>query len=158
MKRLFLLMSFAVLWTCAARAGSPGSPEVARQAASGYEVVDESGKPLPLFFMAAYRAEFRYLQRVFHKFDLAGPGVVTDGWTKNIPEAEWPFMGFCYFGYACAALGKTDPDFRDEALAEMRWLIDALQTPRMSGFIAAHLGEPFGGDRINPSAFVHGHF
>jgi hypothetical protein len=124
----------------------------------GYEVSDENGKVLSLFSNAAYRAEFRYLRRAFHKTDLAGSAVVTDGWTKNIPEAEWPFMGFCYFGYACAALAKNDPSLREEALAEMRWLIDALQTPRMSGFITPHLGEPFSGTRINASAFVHGHF
>ncbi len=36
-------------------------------------------------------------------------------------------MGFCYFGYACVNLAKNDPSIRDEALEEMRWLIEALQ-------------------------------
>jgi hypothetical protein len=125
---------------------------------SGYVVADERGGQLPLFSAAAYHAEFRYLRHTFHKTNLNGPGVSTDGWTKNIPEAEWPFMGFCYFGYSCASLARFDPPFRDEALSEMRWLIDALQTPRMSGFIAPHLGKPFSAERINASAFVHGHF
>ena len=125
---------------------------------SGYVVEDERGGQLRLFSTAAYQAEFRYLRHTFHKTDLDGPGVSTDGWTRNIPEAEWPFMGFCYFGYACASLARFDPSFRDEALSEMRWLIEALQTPRMSGFIAPHLGKPFGAERINASAFVHGHF
>ena len=124
----------------------------------GYEVVDENGKALSLFSDAAYRAEFRFLRREFQKTDLAGSAVVTDGWTKNIPEAEWPFMGFCYFGYACAELAKNDPSLRDQALEEIRWLISALQTPRMSGFIIPHLGEPFSATQINPSVFVHGHF
>ncbi len=124
----------------------------------GYELVDEKGMALTLFSDAAYRAEFCFLRREFHKTDLAGSAVVTDGWTQNIPEAEWPFMGFCYFGYACAALAKSDPSLRDLALEEIRWLIGALQTPRMSGFIMPHLGEPFGATQIKASVFVHGHF
>src|ERR1700722_572622 len=96
-----------------------------------FEVKDEKGQVLPLFSPEAYRAEFRYLHRVFHKTDLTGPAVETDGWTYNISEAEWPFMGFCYFGYACANLAKYDPAIREEAFTEMRWLIEALQTPRL---------------------------
>ena len=149
------------LWHGQCEESQPTRP--ARKALSverrrGYEVVDENGKALPLFSDAAYRAEFRFLRREFHKTDLAGSAVVTDGWTKNIPEAEWPFMEFCYFGYACAALAKNDPALRDLALEEIRWLIGALQTPRMSGFIVPHLGEPFSATRINASVFVHGHF
>src|SRR5581483_831104 len=73
------------------------------------EVKDEKGHVLPLFSPEAYRAEFHYLHQVLHKTDLTGPAVTTDGWTYNISEAEWPFMGFCYFGYACANLAKSDP-------------------------------------------------
>lgn len=67
-------------------------------------------------------------------------------------------MGFCYLGYACADLARFDPTIRRDALAEMRWLIDALQTQRMSGFVAPHFGEPFGSNQINVAVFVHGHF
>jgi hypothetical protein len=83
---------------------------------------------------------------------------MTDGWTYNIPEAEWPFMSFCYFGYACANLAKSDPEIRDAALEEVRFVIKALQTPRLAGFIAPHFGPPFGKKDFTPSVFVHGHF
>jgi hypothetical protein len=121
-------------------------------------VVDEKGRALLLFSADAYRAEFRYLRDQFHQTDLTAPAVKTDGWTYNIPEAEWPFMGFCYFGYACANLAECDPPIRGEALKELQWLIDALQTPRMSGFETAHFGAPFGTDDIHVAVFVHGHF
>jgi hypothetical protein len=121
-------------------------------------VLDEKGLSLPLFSPAAYRSEFRYLRDEFRKTDLAGPAVKTDGWTTNIPEAEWPVMGFSYFGYACANFAKCDASIRDEALQEMRWLIEALQTPRLSGFVTPHFGEPFGADEIHVAVFLHGHF
>ncbi len=121
-------------------------------------VRDSNGNFLPLFSLAAYRAEFRYLQRVYHQIDLAGPAVETDGWTHNIPETEWLLLGLSYFGYAYANLAQHDPGFREETLAEMRWLIEAMQTPRVSGFITPHLGVPFGTNRLNASTFVHGHF
>jgi hypothetical protein len=123
-----------------------------------FAVLDEKGASLPLFSPEAYQAEFRYLRDEFKKTDLAGPAVKTDGWTYNIPEAEWPFQSFSYFGYACANFAKYDPVLRDEALKEMRWLIDALQTPRLSGFVAPHFGEPFGANEIHVAVFVHGHF
>jgi len=105
-----------------------------------------------------YRAEFRYLRDVFHLVDLDGPPVLTDGWTFNIPEAEWPFMSFCYFAYAGCNLAKNDPGIRDEALDEVRYVIEALQTPRLAGFVTAHFGQPFGKKDFTPSVFVHGHF
>jgi hypothetical protein len=105
-----------------------------------------------------YRAEFRYLREVFHRIDLDGPPVLTDGWTFNIPEAEWPFMSFCYFAYACCNLARHDPEIRDEALEEVRYVIEALQTPRLAGFVTAHFGQPFGKKDFTPSVFVHGHF
>src|SRR6185503_10632443 len=88
-------------------------------------VKDTNGHSIPLLSLEAYRAEFRYLRRTFLQTDLTGPAVVTDGWTTNIAEAEWPFMAFAYFGYACANLARLDDSFRTEALAEMRWLIEA---------------------------------
>jgi hypothetical protein len=131
--------------------GSPGS-------FFSYSVRDEKGGTLPLFSREAYQAEFRYLRRIFHQTDLTGPAVQTDGWTFNIPEAEWPFMGFSYLGYACVNLADLDPAVREDALAEIRWLIAALQKPRMSGFMAPHFGEPFETNAINVAVFVHGHF
>jgi hypothetical protein len=125
---------------------------------STFAVSDEKGVSLPLFSPEAYRAEFRYLRAELKKTDLAGPAVQTDGWTYNIPQAEWPFQSFCYFGYACANFAKYDPILRDEELEEIRWLIDALQSPRLSGFVAPHFGEPFGTDEIHVAVFVHGHF
>lgn len=122
------------------------------------EIQDEKGNALPLLSPEAYRAEFRYLRRIYHQIDLKGPAVETDGWTYNIPEAEWPFMGVAYFGYACCNLAKYDPTIRDDALAEARWCIEALQTLRLSGFITPHIGPPFGTNEIKAATFVHGHF
>src|SRR6266542_2082725 len=155
-----LLPCFALI--CLAVENEGASPtnrlaESGKQPAA-FVVTNETGRPLELFSPEAYRAEFRYLQRFFHQTDLNGPPVETDGWTRNIPEAEWPFLGFAYFGYACANLARFDPEFRDPAQAEMRWLIEALQAPRMSGFVAGHFGEPFGTNQIHASVFVHGHF
>src|SRR5579859_587691 len=112
---------------------SAPAPEAVRQTNrytnfSAFAVPDEKGGSLPLFSPEAYRAEFHCLRDEFHKTDLASPAVKTDGWTYNIPQAEWPFMGFAYFGYASANFAKYDPAIRAEALQEMRWLIDALQT------------------------------
>jgi hypothetical protein len=120
-------------------------------------VEERYAAPEPLS-LEGYRAEFRYLRDVFHRIDLEGPPVLTDGWTFNIPEAEWPFMSFCYFGYACCNLAGCDPEIRDEALSEVRYVIEALQTPRLSGFITPHFGQPFGKKDFTPSVFVHGHF
>ena len=125
---------------------------------SPFEVKDEAGHAVKLQSLEAYRDEFRYLRTVFHKTDLSGPAVRTDGWNYNIAAAEWPLMGFSYFGYACADFAKLDATMRDEALAEMRWLIEALQTPRMSGFVTPHFGAPFDPQQIHVSVFVHGHF
>jgi hypothetical protein len=123
-----------------------------------FSTLDDRGTSLALFSPEAYRAEFRYLRDEFEKTDLAGPAVKTDGWTSNISEAEWPVMGFSYLGYACANFAKCNASMREEALLEMRWLIDALQTRRMSGFVTPHFGEPFGADEIHVAVFVHGHF
>jgi hypothetical protein len=120
-------------------------------------VRDSLSAPAPLS-VDGYRAEFRYLKEVFRGIDLDGPAVMTDGWTYNIPEAEWPFMSFCYFGYACVNLAENDPEIREEALDEVHFVIEALQTPRLSGFIAHHFGPPFGREEFTPSVFVHGHF
>jgi hypothetical protein len=98
--------------------------------------------------------------------------VKTDGWESSIPDAEWPFMACCYLGYACADLVKSEPspkEYLDEMrwlieaiqtprLSEMRWLIEAIQTPRLSGFMEPHFGPPFGKDKIEVSVFLHGHF
>jgi hypothetical protein len=148
------------------QSGAPSPPPVASALTQtnrqtqlpALPVVDENGVSVMLFSREAYRAEFRYLRDDFRNVDLAGPAVKTDGWTYNISEAEWPFLGFSYLGYACANFAKYDPVIRDEALEEMRWLIDALQSPRMSGFVAPHFGEPFAADEIHVAVFVHGHF
>jgi len=119
---------------------------------------DDHGNSLPLFSTDAFHAEFRYLRTEFQKTDLSGSAVKTDGWNYNIAEAEWPFMAFCYFGYACANFAECVPTIRDDALVEMRWVIEALQTPRLSGFVTPHFGEPFGTNEIHTAVFVHGHF
>lgn len=107
----------------------------------------------------ACRAQFRYLRQALHAIDLKGAPVLTDGLSSNIAEAEWPFMAVAYYGYACADLAQCDPTLRVEAVDEMRWALGALQTPRLSGFMTAHFGPPFGGSGpLTPSIFVHGHF
>lgn len=106
----------------------------------------------------AYRAQYRYLKDVVHGMDLKGPAVVTDGVTTNIAEAEWPFLTVFYYGFACANIAACDALLREDAIAEMRWALTALQTPRLSGFMNTHFGPPFGEGRLTPSIFVHGHF
>ena len=69
------------LWQGRCEDSQPIRP--ARKASSvdkrrGYEVVDENGMALSLFSDAAYRAEFRFLQREFHKTDLAGSAAQPD--------------------------------------------------------------------------------
>ena|GEM_PF-1355135 len=123
-----------------------------------FRVSNEAGTAIPLFSLQAFRAEFGYLRHNLRTNDLSGPAVITDGWSGNIAEAEWPFMAFAYFGYACANLAAADPVIRPDALDEMRWLIEALQTPRLSGFVAPHFGPPFGTSQTNVAVFVHGHF
>ena len=121
-------------------------------------ITNDSGVAIPLFSAAAYRAEFKYLQRIFRETDLQGPPVQTDGWTYNIAEAEWPLMSFAYFGYACLNLAQSDAGFRKEALEETRWLIEAIQTPRISGFMTPHFGPPFNPTNKMAAVFVHGHW
>lgn len=116
------------------------------------------GQSVPLFSRDAYRAEFHYLQRVCHGVDLSGPPVKMTGLQVDVPETQWPFMMFCYFGFACVNLGECDPGIRKETYAEAQWLIKALQTPRLTGFITDHFGSPFGEKFAKPSVFVHGLF
>ena len=106
----------------------------------------------------ACRSQFRYLKLALHAMDLQRPPVVTDGVTSNIAEAEWPFMAVAYYGYACANLALCDETLRADAVTEMRWALDALQTPGLSGFMTPHFGEPFGKGPLTPAVFVHGHF
>ncbi|HSI11283.1 MAG TPA: hypothetical protein VK961_04535 [Chthoniobacter sp.] len=106
----------------------------------------------------ACRAQFRYLRQALHAIDLKGAPVMTDGVSTHVAEAEWPFMAVAYYGYACADLAQCDPTLRGDAITEMRWALDALQTPRLSGFMVPHFGAPFGNGSLTPSVFVHGHF
>ena len=163
MRASFLILGFAALAAehlPAAEAQKRVRPEGihARVLFPSLTALDTNGYSVPLLSLDACRAEFRYLRRFFLQIDLKSPAIVTDGWTTNIAEAEWPFMAFAYFGYACANLARLDHSMRSDALEEMRWLVDALQTPRMSGFVAPHFGEPFGNGPLIPSVFVHGHF
>lgn len=121
-------------------------------------VTNESGKSVPVLSLEAYRLEFRYLRRVCHAIDLSGPATKMTGLQRDVPETQWPFMQFCYLGYACVNLAQCDPELRAEALAEAQWLIEALQTPRLTGFITDHFGPPFGEQFSTPSVFVHGLF
>ncbi len=154
-----IAISIAALVTFCVRLAS-AQVATNKTAANPFQVVDSSGHVLPLFSIDAYRAEFRYLSNEFRKINLLGPPVVTDGWTTNIAEAEWPVMSCAYLGLACANLAECDPDpaMHGDYLAEMRWLLDALQTPRLSGFMKPHFGEPFSGNEIHAAVFLHGHF
>lgn len=158
LSRLPVLVAGVIFVLSASQAAGTEPPPAPAVAADPFTAMDSDGHSIALLSVEGYRAEFRHLRRVWHGTDLKGPPVETDGWTHHIPEAEWPWMGFSYFGYACANLARWDPGLRDDALAEMRWLIEAMQTKRMSGFITRHLGEPFGTDEIHPSTFVHGHW
>lgn len=130
----------------------------AAQSANPFVVITPAGRRIPLLSVEACRAEFRHLRRVGHEIDLAGPARQMTGWQHEVPETQWPFMQFCYFGNACLQLAEADPESREAALAEVRWLIEALQTPRLSGFVTGHFGPPFGPEFRAPSVFVHGLF
>lgn len=131
----------------------------------------------------AYRMEVRYLSRKLGELDLKGPPIITDGWKTNIAEAEWPFLACVYFGHACLNLAEAEPSLRQELLPEARWVLHALQQPRLSGFVKTHFSEPFpkrdsaagilsavnagpnpngAQDQLPPitksAVFVHGHF
>ena len=81
-------------------------------------VTNESGLPVALLSRDAYRAEFRYLRRVCHAVDLSGPGGRMTGLQSDVPQTQWPFLQFCYFGFACVNLAQSDPESREEALRE----------------------------------------
>ena len=108
----------------------------------------------------ALRQEFRHLAHEYHKIDLGGPPVKTNGWDENFQDAEWPFMGVAYFAYGCAELARADESIRPDALAEARWAVEALQSRRLSGFIEEHYGTAFAdtADEQGASVFFHGHF
>lgn len=106
----------------------------------------------------ACRAEFSYLRRVCHEFDVDGPSTQMTGLQSDVPQTQWPFMQFCYFGFACANLATYDSTVRTSALEEMPWLIENLQKVRLTGFISEHFGPPFGPGFVQPSVFVHGLF
>lgn len=136
-----------------------------------------------LYSIDAYRMEVRYLSRKLGEIDLKGPPIITDGWQTNIAEAEWPILTCIYFGHACLNLAEAKPALRQELLPEVRWVLHALQQPRLSGFVKPHFSEPFpkraraagilpagsagpnpnsAQDQLPPIAksavFVHGHF
>lgn len=147
---ILALVAFEAPFAAAAVLSSPLLPSLS--------ILDESSNAIPLLSLEAYRAEFRHLRKTLHEIDLSGPAIETDGWTHNIAEAEWPFMAFAYFGYSCANLAAIDTELRADYVDEMRFLINAMQTDRLSGFVSPHFGPPFGAGSSNVSVFVHGHF
>ena len=44
-------------------------------------------------------------------------------------------MAFAYLGYSCANPTAVDSELRAGYIDEMRFLIDAMQTERLSGFL-----------------------
>ena len=132
----------------------------------GAESKEHLATKLELFSTDAYRMEVRHLSRKLDEIDLAGPPIITDGWSTNIVEAEWPFLGAVYFGHACLNLLEANPGLRNEMLPQARWVLHALQTPRLSGFVEQHFSEPFPRRDATrnlpliekPATFLHGHF
>lgn len=118
---------------------------------------DAARRPPDLLSLEACRAEFRWLDGHWRRLDLRAAPVHTDGWTTNIAQAEWPVMGLSYHGYAAAELAKSDSDRRERYLDALRWVLNALQSPRVAGFVTPHFGDPFGPDP-KPAVFLHGHF
>jgi hypothetical protein len=127
----------------------------------------QTSVPAALYSVENCRLEVRYLSRQLGAINLKGPPIITDGWHTNIAEAEWPFLASVYFGHACLNLAEAEPRYRQELLPEVRWVLHALQQPRLSGFVKEHFGEPFP-KGLNATAvlppversavFVHGHF
>lgn len=102
-------------------------------------------------------AEFRYIYSQLGMIDPKGVPTKTDGW-DNIVEAEWPFFALTYFGYAGCNLAGKYPDMAGQVLPAVKWALELIRTPRISGFAKPHFGEPFGEKIETPSALVHGHF
>ena len=111
-----------------------------------------------LLSLEACRAEFRWLDAHWRQLDLRAAPVQTDGWTTNIPQAEWPVMGLSYHAYAAANLAKVDQRFRGDYLDAMRMVLGALESPRIAGFMKPHFGDPFGSESAQPVVFLHGHY
>lgn len=102
--------------------------------------------------------EARALMYEFRQYNLAAPEFKTDG-RSNFEEAERPFMAMVYAGLGICNLAHKFPARKDEARKEVQWLLQAIQTRAVSGFMAPHFGEPFGTQAIKQSSvFVHGHF
>jgi len=66
--------------------------------------------------------------------------------------------GLCLFRLCMRELRKIRSGGARRRAQGMRWLIDALQTPRMSGFVAPHFGEPFGANEIHVAVLCTGIF
>ncbi len=91
-----------------------------------------------------------------HKYNLSGHAKVTDGRT-NFEEAERPFMAFVYTGLSICNLSASYPELRKQGKEQTRWILNALQTEALSGFISPHFGPPFTSQPIKQtSVFVHG--
>lgn len=80
------------------RAGGTAALFAAVGSTDPFSLTDDSGTRVSLFSPEACWAEFRYLRRVCHEVDLDGPARRMTGWQHEVPETQWPFMQFCYFG------------------------------------------------------------
>ncbi len=92
------------------------------------------------------------------RYNLQAQAVVTDG-RSNFEKAERPFMAMIYTGMGLCNLAAKYPDLKPAAAKECTWLLDALQTNAISGFMNPHFGVPFPSGNINKaSVLVHGQF
>ncbi len=107
----------------------------------------------------AILAEFSAILGQCHDYDLKAQPHPTDGWS-DFMQAEWPFMTLVYTGFSLCRLPELFPENRAYAVKEVRWLLQALQTHAVSGFMEPHFGTPFPKDGLpqKMSVFVHGHF
>jgi hypothetical protein len=69
-------------------------------------------------------------------------------------------MALSYTGLALCNLAEAVPEFHASAQSETAWLLRALRTRTISGFMEPHFGDPFPPDgRVRRTAvFLHGHF
>lgn len=102
-------------------------------------------------------SDFRQIHTELQKIDFDAAPAQTNGFF-NLTETEWPFFSLIYWGYSGVNLAQTVPEVKQEALKDVNWALEKLQTRRVSGFIEAHFGPAFGEGFHTPSTLYHGHF
>jgi len=103
--------------------------------------------------------EAKAMMSSLYNYDLNAPPHITNGW-EDFVEAEWPFMAMIYAGIAMTNLPLLVPSYHSKSVDQVKWILNALKKPSMSGFVKSHFGEPFPRRGLinKVSVFMHGHY